>query len=305
MPETHSSENTNTMNTILGRLLRTQAVALMKSNREGATVEALRAQKEKSLKEVYRFLVLNLGEPPVEFEWRYKADAPQNDGDEEKEESKDEVPKVEDERLTEAKTYTPKSFYEEFVALDLKQFVCLQHDPTQPYGRHFRFDRAANIAGQPNMDFANIEMKTLKEIAVKSVLANEPMWFAANVSVDQSSDLGLMADKLYDYETLFGIDLSISRTDRAIFGAGASNHAMVLMGVDLKDGAPRKWLVENSWGGDKGNNGTWTLYDSWFEENVSTVIVNRAHVPEEILAIFDQNAESLPAWYPGAPGIRE
>jgi hypothetical protein len=33
--------------------------------------------------------------------------------------------------------------------------------------------------------------------------------------------------------------------------------------------------------------------------------VNRAHLPKEILAIFEQKAESLPAWYPGAPGIRE
>ena len=305
MPETHSSENTNTMNTILGRLLRAQGVALMKSHHDGASLDALRAQKETSLKEVYRFLVINLGEPPLEFEWRYQADS-KKDGDDKKDgEKKDEPAKVENESLSAPKKYTPKSFYDEFVGVDLRQFVCLQHDPSQPLGHHYKFDRAANIAGQADMNFANIEMETIKAIAVKSILANEPMWFAANVSIDQSTEHGLMEHELFDYETLFGLDLEISKTDRSIFGVGASNHAMVLMGVDLKDGKARKWLVENSWGDAKGNKGTWTLYDRWFEEHVTTVIVNKAHVPPKVLKIFKEEPKSLPAWYPGAPGVRE
>lgn len=299
MPETHSSENTRTMNVILGRLLRARAVALMKSHQEGASLEKLRAQKEKSLQEVYRFLVLNLGEPPVKFEWRYQADS------DKKGEGKDDSPKVKNEKLTEAKSYTPKSFYKKFVGVNLQDFVCLQHDPSQALGKHYRFHRAANMAGQQDMNFANIDMKAMKEITAKSILANEPLWFAANVSIDQSSEHGLMAHKLYDYGTLFDLDLEISKTDRSIFGVGASNHAMVLVGVDLENGEPRKWLVENSWGGEKGNKGTWTLYDDWFDEHVTTVIVHKAHVPKEILKIYESEAEVLPSWYPGAPGVRD
>lgn len=299
MPETHSSDNTRTMNVVLGRLLRAQAVALMKAHKDGASLEQLRQQKEKSLKEVYRFLVLNLGEPPVEFEWRYQA------GGEKKEDDGQESAAVKNEKLIEAGTFTPKSFYEKFVGVKLSHFVCLQHDPSQPLGRHYLFDRAANMAGQQDMHFANIEMEVMKEIAAKSILANEPLWFAANVSIDQSSEHGLMEHNLYDYETLFGLDLEISKADRSIFGVGASNHAMVLTGVDLKDGKPRKWLVENSWGDDKGNKGTWTLYDRWFDEHVTTVIVHKAHVPEDVLKIYESKPEVLPSWYPGAPGVRK
>ena len=78
---------------------------------------------------------------------------------------------------------------------------------------------------------------------------------------------------------------------------------MVLMGVDLQDGKPRKWLVENSWGAEKGNKGTWTLYDQWFDEHVYTIIAHKDHVPAETLAVFKEEAKSLPAWYPGAMGI--
>jgi bleomycin hydrolase len=79
---------------------------------------------------------------------------------------------------------------------------------------------------------------------------------------------------------------------------------MALMGVDLDAaGHPRKWLVENSWGEEKGDKGRWTLHDDWFDEHVYTIIASRRHVPAAILAIFDQEATVLPSWYPGAMGF--
>jgi len=71
------------------------------------------------------------------------------------------------------------------------------------------------------------------------------------------------------------------------------------MGVDLKDGEPQKWLVENSWGESKGKKGQWTLQDDWFTEHVYVIIVNQKHLSEETAAIFKQEPSVLPAWYPG------
>ncbi len=300
MPETHSSENTGPMNSVLERMLHAEASKLLERHRQGATEAQLRAAKEDSLARVYRFLVLNLGEPPTEFDWRFKA---QKKEDEKQTKEIEDSDKVADRDLTDWRTFTPKSFYEEFVAVPLRDYVCLYNDPKQPFGKHYRFERATNIAGADDMHFINIDSDIMRSITVSSVLANEPVWFAANVSVDQSKEHGLMADKLFDYDTLFGIDTRLSKAERTRFLAGASNHAMVFMGVDLLDGQPRKWLVENSWGNEVGKDGTWTMRNDWFDEQVYTIIVNRAHVPAEILAKFDEPATPLPAWYPGAAGI--
>jgi|TARA_B110000914_G_C15440052_1_gene435670 bleomycin hydrolase len=54
-------------------------------------------------------------------------------------------------------------------------------------------------------------------------------------------------------------------------------------------------LIENSWGDSKGRKGQWTLYDAWFTEHVYMIIVNKKHVPEATLAIFDQDPDVLPA----------
>jgi len=298
MPETHSSNNTSTMNLVLCRLLRTQATSLLAEAKKGATVEKLRELKEAGLRDVYRFLVINLGEPPVEFEWRHKVKAEKGEDEEA------EAVEVK-QNLSTLKKYTPQSFYRDYVGVNLGDFVCLYNDPSQKLDAHYRFHRSRNMAGKEDMHFANIGVEEMKEIGVKSVLANEPMWFAVNMGYDQSTEHGLMAVDLFDYGTLFDLKLDLDKAERSRFGAGASNHAMVLMGVDLKDGKPQKWLVENSWGDAKGKKGQWTLQDEWFTEHVYVIIVDRKHLPEKTLAIFDQEAQVLPAWYPGAQGIQQ
>jgi bleomycin hydrolase len=300
MPETHSSSNTDALNEVLERLLRSRAIRLLERHADGASVEQLRAAKNEALAEVYRLLVLNFGEPPTEFEWRYPLNAKQaadHDPDAD-------LRTPQNQRLSPPERHTPKSFYQKFVGRPLSEFVCLYNDPLNEMDRHYSFDRALNIVGRECMNFVNIDTAAMKDIAKTSILANEPLWFAVNMGFDQSTEHGLMKHRLYDYETLFGIDLAITKANRTRLHAGASGHAMALMGVDL-DAAekPRKWLVENSWGDNKGDKGIWTLHDDWFDEHVYTIIVHRRHVPARILKRFEDVPVVLPAWYPGAQAV--
>lgn len=307
MPETHASSNTREMNAVLKRLLRSRSAAILKAHQNGEDVRKLRKLKTESMAEVYRFLALNLGEPPTEFEWRYQSKKKKSDSSSEgtnPETGEESIPpKVSQDQLSERKRFTPQSFYEEFVGVDLSQYVTLYHDPALDKGEHYRFNRARNIVGSPEMDFVNTDIELIKKIAVESIKGNQPLWFAVNMGPDQSKEHGLMEKDLFAYETLFGIEMPFSKADRSRFNAGASNHAMILTGVDIKEGKPCKWLVENSWGTDRGKDGTWTLYDAWFDEHVYTVTVQKDLVPAETLAAFEKPARQLPTWYPGAMGI--
>lgn len=299
MPETHASSNTGALNEILGRLLQSRAARMLDRHAAGVGPEGLRADKNEVLKEVYRLLVLHFGEPPAEFEWRY----PRRKGHDATDRDDGGLQSSANPRLSAPERHTPQSFYRQYVGRPLSEYVCLYNDPKNELNRHYRFDRARNIVGNECMSFANIDTDSMKEIAKSSILANEPLWFAVNMNFDQSSELGLMKHRLYDYEALFGIDLELSKADRTRFHSGASGHAMALVGMDLDAGGhPRKWLVENSWGDDKGDKGLWTLHDDWFDEHVYTIIAHRSHVPARILSYFDQEAIVLPCWYPGARG---
>lgn len=302
MPETHASTHTDTLNHVLGRLLRAHAVRILDRHADGAGLDELRRGKHAALREVYRLLVLNLGQPPAEFEWRYRR---ANDSEQPGAGLLADMRTAREDQLSAPERHTPQSFYRKYVGRSLAEFVCLYNDPQNEFDRHYRFDRARNIVGGECMHFVNIGAAPIKEIAMASILANEPLWFAVNMAFDQSEAHGMMANQLFDFEALFGVDLTVSKADRTRFHAGASGHAMVLRGVDLDAaGRPRKWLAENSHGDAKGAKGCWTLHDSWFDEHVYTVIVHRRHVPAAILRIFDEEPLVLPAWYPGAAGSR-
>ena len=305
MPTTATSESTGTLNKILERKLHVDAAKMHQMHRAGAEAKALRAYKQQAMTEVYRILAQTLGEPPLEFTWRApkkdkdndKADAKKADAD-----AKSEKPAL-DVDLTPAKKYTPQSFYREIVGASLEDYVSLYYDPLNPRMKHYAFKRSRNLAEKPDVDFVNVELGALKRIAMKSIMANEPVWFAADVGKDQSSKLGIMAMNLFDYGPLFGINLRLERAQRIRYRDGGSNHAMVFMGVDVVDDKPVKWLVENSWGADKGDKGTWTLYDDWFDEHVYMVIVSKRHVPADMMKVFEEPITVLPPWYPGASGV--
>ena len=325
MPATATSEKTDTLNKILERKLHVDAAKMHEMHRAGSEVKALRDYKTKAMAEVYGILAQTLGEPPQEFMWR----APKKKDDDKKDEKKDEAdakqvkskkgkkknkdeaqPVMKPEKpaldidLTAAKKYTPQSFYREVVGASLEDYVSLYYDPLNPRMKHYAFKRSRNLAEKADVDFVNIEIDAMKKIAMESVMANEPVWFASDVGKDQSSKQGIMALNLFDYGPLFNVNLKLDRAQRIRYRDGGSNHAMVFMGVDVVDNKPAKWLVENSWGTDKGDKGTWTLYNDWFDEHVYMVIVNKKHVPADMLKVFDEPITVLPPWYPGAGGAQ-
>jgi len=277
MPETNSSENTNQMNRVISQKLRSDAVKLRKMAEGKEAVGELRAAKEKMLAETYRMLMTNYGEPPSEFEWRFE-DA--------------------NSVVSEMCRYTPKSFFEEFVGVDLDEYVNVFNDATKDYGRHYQIRLSRNLYDGHDINYANVAIEVLKEIAAKSVLDDSPVLFAADVGYDQSRELGIMEEGLYDYESIYNIDIGMSKAERAMYRNSVRGHGMVLVGVDTRDGKVVKWQVENSWGEESGSKGYWTLYDKWFDLHVYNIIVKKKYVPDEILKIYELPAIILPPWDP-------
>jgi len=277
MPETNSSGNTALMNNLISRKLRADAVKLRDMHKQKRSLRRLRTEKTKMLSQVYKMLVLNLGRPPAEFQWRFE-DA--------------------NSVVSQIRTYTPKSFYTEFVDVDIRQYVDIFNDPSKEYGKHYSINLTRNIRDGEDAHFANVKMQTLKDIAVKAVLDDEPTWFACDVGKDQSREHGIMAMDMFDYDSIYLTDMAMTKAQRSLFRESVPNHAMVFIGVDMQKDKPAKWLVENSWGDEKGSKGLWTLYDSWFDTNVYSIIVKKKYVPQQILDIYKQPPIKLPPWDP-------
>ena len=62
------------------------------------------------------------------------------------------------------------------------------------------------------------------------------------------------------------------------------------------DGQPIKWLVENSWGTDRGDGGYWYMYDDWFNEYVYFTIIDERHLDPEDREKLKQDPILCPVW---------
>jgi bleomycin hydrolase len=278
MPETHSSRDTGPMNSALRNLLRQGAKSVRAAFAAGGT-EAARAAKAEVLRVVYRVLCIHLGTPPERFDWQWT--------DKDREFHRDGV-------------LTPREFAERYVDLPLDEYVCLVHDPrpSSPQGRTFTVQYLGNVLGAPPVIYLNVAIPVMKDIAAKALQGGEPVWFGCDVGQMMSTEYGIWDARLYDYAAVYDTAFTLGKSDRLLYHETQMTHAMLFTGVDVLDGATRKWRVENSWGADKGKDGFYTMNDSWFDEFVFEIAARRSGLSPDLQAALDTAPIVLPAWDP-------
>jgi bleomycin hydrolase len=277
MPDTSNTDSSNSMNAILNTVLRDAAVGIRTMAAKGAGTEEMRLGKKTALKNVYRLLVLHLGAPCEKFIWSYE----DKDGKANK------------------KTYTPLEFYREATAgTDLKEYVTLTDHPVHAYDRHYQLRYCRNLSDAADMDYLNLGIAKLKAYALKALENNEAVWFGADSRWQMDRKLGIMAEGIFDYAALYGYEKKMSKAEKLQYKDLSPVHAMAIVGADKENGRPLKWLVENSWGSDSGDRGYWTMYDSWFDNYVLVIIVNKKYLSEADRKLLDLEPVILPSWDP-------
>ena len=278
MHETYSSNNTAKMRTLLGWKLKEWGLELRKMQADGADQSKLADRKTEMLGEVYRMLALTLGVPPTEFTWTRK----DTDGN-----------------IIDIRTYTPQSFYQEYVGKDLKNdYVMLMNDPTREYYRLYEIDYDRHAYDGQNWTYVNLPVDDIKEMAIASIKGDDMMYFSCDVGKSFDRSRGVLDVNHFDYESLFGTKFGMDKADRIRTFASASSHAMTLVAVDIdENGKPRKWMVENSWG-PGANDGHLIMTDKWFDEYMFRLVVDKKYITPKVKEVLKQKPTLLPAWDP-------
>lgn len=280
MPETESSSSTGRMAEFVTGKLREYACKLRSAYSEGATEGELRAQKKEYLAEVYRILCIHLGEPPRRFDWQWR--------------DKDRV-------FHRVGSITPQEFYAKYVGFDLKEMICLIHDPRpgHDFNRAFTVKFLGNVVGGRPTEYLNVDIDVVKQAAIKQLQSGESVWFGCDVGKHLNRDLGVMDLDLYNYELVYGTSPGMTKAERLMYGQSLMTHAMVFTGVDLdEEGHSRKWRVENSWSADPGDKGFFQMTDRWFDEYCYEVVVHRNFVPGDALKALECAPVELDPWDP-------
>ncbi len=286
MPETRQSSSTGAVNTLLNSILRKATAEIRSRAANGESVKKLREHKKEVLQDVYRVLVCAYGTPPKDFTFRW--------------ETGEDSAKVIDE-----KAFTPISFYHEFYGETMPEYVAITNNPTLAYDTPYKLEGGRNITETADMLVLNLPIEKLKAYAYKALLDSEVVWFACDVNKDNFNDSGIFAVDIYDYNTALGVNAKMSKADRITYRDMSPNHAMAFVGADTAaDGVPRKWKVENSWGAKHGKDGYWTMYDSWFDQYVLLVVVEKSMLDPEDLMNYQKEPVVVADWEPFFVGLR-
>ncbi|MDC7953661.1 C1 family peptidase [Liquorilactobacillus mali] len=275
MPETFNSEKTSEISAVLVRKLRKDGIFLRKLVTEGKSSEILETTKNKFLTEVYRMLVYAFGEPPAKFDYEYRND---------------------DKKYFIDQNITPKNFFKKYFEWNFADYVCLSNAPDHKLNELYELPSQSYIHAGMQVTFANTVIDSLKATTIAQLKDGEAVWFGSDVGKDSNRKLGILSSELYKKSELFDVDLRLDKADRLSTGDGTVSHAMAIVGVDIVEGVPVKWKVENSWGDKYGEKGYFIMSDDWFDQHVYEVIVKKQYLNENDSKILSKQAIKMEPW---------
>lgn len=297
MPETACSRNATQMNNMLGRITRKHAHTLRQMHAEGKSDEELRQAKTEMLKDVHQILCTCLGNPPAHFDFIVKVG--EHASVDSSLVSTVEPTQSEDaskqERVLRDFNLTPQEFYKKYVGVDPEDYVALVNMPgkDRPFGTVWHLCATDNVEGGTPMRHINVEQDVLEQATIKSLKAGVPVWMACDVmqefprSVDDAK--GYLTLDVLDLDSVFGLDLGMSREDMIDARESSLTHAMTFQGVELDSNEqPVAWRIENSWGKENCKEGYLICSADWFRLYGGEVNVRREFVPTDILKIWDE-----------------
>ena len=277
MPETESSSNTARMNTMLNYQYRQGAKRIRDLYAGEAGVDEMRDSKQECLNAIYQILSIHLGTPPSRFfwQWRDKDNQFQRDGE-----------------------LTPREFADKYVVTPMDDYVCLVHDPREnsPEGRTFTIQYLGNVVDGGVVKYLNVDIEVIKSIAQRMLEEGKPVWMGCDTGKQMHRDLGLWDAGLFDYASVYGADFSLDKAARLEYHQTRMTHAMLFTGVDVVDGKPRRWRVENSWDDKVGDKGFCLMNDSWFAEYMFEIAAPKSYLPQELQDAWDMAPIELPPW---------
>ncbi|APX71110.1 C1 family peptidase [Companilactobacillus allii] len=283
MPDTYSRTKSSELNTVLNTKLRKNAITLRALVNENKSTEDIERIKDEMLSEIYKILVYTVGEPPTKFDWAYRDD---------------------DKNYHKESNITPQEFFKKYVGWNLDDYISTINAPTEdkPYNHVYTVEMLGNVLGGRQVRHLNLEINDFKSLAVKQLQDGEAVWFGSDVGQSSDRKIGIMDTDVYNIEDLFNTDLSMTKAQRLDYIQSMMTHAMVLTGVDLDDnGQPTKWKVENSWGEKVGTKGYFVMSDSWFDEFVYQLVINKKYLNDDLKKTFETESKDpkvLAPWDP-------
>lgn len=269
MKDTAVSKNTAELNVVLQRIVANDIKVFHDMAESGKTEEDMRKKKDGMLEEVYRVLAIALGVPPKTFVLEYKD---------------------KDDKFVRLPEMTGLEFFRDYIGVNLDDWISLSdaHVNGWEKGTKRACHYVGNVEGGDPVLFFDVNTAAIRKAVVASLKGGDIVWFAADVSASSLRSRGLLGGKLIRDDLLFQTKDKLSKGEQLDYHITYCNHAMAFTGVNLVNGRPNRYKVENSWGKDNGDGGFFVADAEWFDSYVYQVLVNKKYLPAELVEEYEK-----------------
>uniref|UniRef100_A0A6C0DZW0 Aminopeptidase n=1 Tax=viral metagenome TaxID=1070528 RepID=A0A6C0DZW0_9ZZZZ len=267
----YNGTNTTVVNELISYKLREFALQIMENNNH--EYEEL---KKEYLGQVKKILCMMFGEPfypDTKFTLTYK--------------NKNDKKTVIDEM-------TPMSFYEDYLKVDLNDFVTISNDPREnnPYYKCYTKNDVYGYKLQKNNSINYIQLNLpndeIKKLLIRQLDDGIPVWFSNDITKHTDNESNIMDTNIFEHQILFNIDKNtMTKAQELNFRNANPCHAMTITGYDVRGNDTKKrkreeekyleltkFKVENSWGTTGKNEGIYAMTIQWMENYAYEFIIN-------------------------------
>ncbi len=270
MKDTAVSKATSELNVVLQNVLANDIKVFHDMAKKGKSKEDMRKKKEGMLEEIYRVLAISLGTPPKKFTLEYK----DKDG-----------------KFVRLPELSGVEFYNQYIGIDLDEWISLSDAGTLNWEKGVRYvsPYVGNVIGGDQVTFFDVPLNEMRKAVVSSLKGGDIVWFAAEVSAKSLRKAGLMSPALLRQDLLFDIKDKLSKGEQLDYHSTYCSHAMAFTGVNLVDGKPDRYKIENSWGKENGDGGFYVCDSAWFDSYVYQVLVRKKYLPADLLKQYEES----------------
>lgn len=265
MPETYNSKYSEDFNTLFTRKVHSDMLKLLKLKKQHKNVYIA---KEKMIGECYNFLANVLGEPPKIFNYYY--------------EDKNNRKK----RLT---SQTPVEFYNTYCSINLDNFVQISQMSYFDYFKKYEKRYTKNILEEEAHNFINVPQKDFTKFCLSQLKAGVPVVISCDNRKYRDKESKILDTRIFDFENRLGIK-DMSKSESLETFDSRSRHLMTIRGVNLVNGKPVRWKIEDTAGAEVRIDGYYVMNNNFFEKCVFYAWIEKRFLSKKVLSLLDSKA---------------
>lgn len=268
MPNTISSMASTAMRELYTEKVKKDVLEIIKLKETNTDVNKIEEYKDNCLQENYEILAKILGEPPCIIDYEYK----NMEG-----------------KYQRVSHITPLEFKEKYLTISLEDFVVIGNIPmyNREYGKIYEKKHLGNVYGESSTKFLNLPIEELKTLTIQQLKEGIPVWMGAHILKLRDVKSGVLDTRLYNYEQTMNLK-RLTKEESLNTKDISMHHVMAFVGVNIKDGKPERWKVEDSYGNKNKANGCYIMNDNFFEEFVMEIVVHKKYLSESQLQMLKQ-----------------